>query len=84
MNEKTFHLHPIGSIQRSKDSVNLEIREPFRPALKQLAHFSHLMVFWWADKHDNEPEPDAAVLRAVLRGAGRNAGQAHLRRLLPL
>ena len=25
MNEITFHLHPIGSIQRSKDSVNLEI-----------------------------------------------------------
>jgi len=54
MNEKTFHLHPIGSIQRSKDSVNLEILEPFRPALKQLDHFSHLMVFWWADRHDNE------------------------------
>ena len=54
MNEKTFHIHPIGYIRRSEDSVNLEILEPSRPALKQLEHFSHVMVFWWADKHDNE------------------------------
>lgn len=54
MNEKTFHIHLIGYIRRSEDSVNLEILEPFRPALKQLDHFSHVMVFWWADKHDNE------------------------------
>ena len=54
MNEKTFHIHPIGYIRRSEDSVNLEILEPSRPALKQPEHFSHVMVFWWADKHDNE------------------------------
>ena len=22
--------------------------------MKQLDHFSHVKVFWWADKHDNE------------------------------
>ena len=54
MSEKTSHIHPIGTIRRSGDSVSLEILEPFRPALKQLEHFSHVMVFWWADKHDNE------------------------------
>jgi tRNA-Thr(GGU) m(6)t(6)A37 methyltransferase TsaA len=54
MNEKTFHIHLIGYIRRSEDSVHLEILESFRPALKQLDHFSHVMVFWWADKHDNE------------------------------
>ena len=52
--QEIFNMFPIGYIRRSKDSVNLEILEPFRPALKQLDHFSHLMVFWWADKHDNE------------------------------
>ena len=54
MNEKTFHIHLIGYIRRSEESVNLEILEPLRPALKQLDHFSHVKVFWWADKHDNE------------------------------
>jgi len=54
MNEQAFHIHPIGYIRRSAASINLEILEPFRRALKQLDHFSHVMVFWWADKHDNE------------------------------
>jgi tRNA-Thr(GGU) m(6)t(6)A37 methyltransferase TsaA len=53
MDKQTFHINPIGYIRRSEDSLNLEIMEPFRPALKQLDHFSHVMVFWWADKHDN-------------------------------
>lgn len=54
MNEKTYHIHPIGYIRRSEAGVNLEILEPFRPALKQLDHFSHVIVFWWADQHDNK------------------------------
>lgn len=54
MNEKTFHMQPIGYIRRSEDRIYLEILVPFRPALKQLDQFSHVMVLWWADKHDNE------------------------------
>jgi tRNA-Thr(GGU) m(6)t(6)A37 methyltransferase TsaA len=52
--EKTYQIHPIGSIRRADGGVHLEILEPYRPALKQLDHFSHVMVFWWADQHDNE------------------------------
>jgi tRNA-Thr(GGU) m(6)t(6)A37 methyltransferase TsaA len=54
MSEATFHMHPIGYVRRSADGVQLDILGPFRPALKQLDRFSHVMVFWWADKHDNE------------------------------
>jgi tRNA-Thr(GGU) m(6)t(6)A37 methyltransferase TsaA len=54
MNEKTFQMVPIGTVHRSDEHIKLEILPPFRPALKQLGHFSHVMVFWWADKHDNE------------------------------
>lgn len=53
MSEK-FTMFPIGVIRRNENGNYLEIFEPFRPALKQLDHFSHVMVFWWADKHDNE------------------------------
>ena len=52
--DDTYQLHPIGYIHRSDENINLEILEPFRPALQQLEHFSHIMVFWWAHKHDNE------------------------------
>jgi tRNA-Thr(GGU) m(6)t(6)A37 methyltransferase TsaA len=53
MNE-TYQLGPIGTVRRNEDSVRLEIDEAYRPALKQLEHFSHVMVFWWADRFDNE------------------------------
>ena len=52
--ERSFQMSPIGYIRRTEKNINLEIAEPFKPALKQLDHFSHVMVFWWAHKHDNE------------------------------
>jgi len=52
--EETYQIFPIGYVRRSEDRIFLEILEPFRAALKQLDHFSHAMVFWWADKHDND------------------------------
>ena len=52
--KRAFQMFPIGHIQRNAKTIRLEITEPFRPALKQLDHFSHVMVFWWAHKRDNE------------------------------
>lgn len=52
-NEETFSMYPIGYVRRTDENY-LEILEQFWPGLKQLDHFSHVMVFWWADKHDNE------------------------------
>ena len=60
MNEKahgqteTYQIYPIGYVRRSGNDIHLEIDEPFRPALEQLEHFSHVMVFWWADRFDDE------------------------------
>ncbi len=50
--QKTYHLHPIGRVSRSGGQVCLEIAEPFRPALKQLDRFSHVVVFRWAELFD--------------------------------
>jgi tRNA-Thr(GGU) m(6)t(6)A37 methyltransferase TsaA len=47
-----YQLYPIGTVRRSEEGTWLEIEERFRPALQQLEHFSHVMVFWWADKLD--------------------------------
>ena len=55
MNKKgAYQVYPIGYIRRSENGIHLEILEPFRPALRQLEHFGHVMVLWWADRHDNE------------------------------
>jgi len=58
-NERTFQMFPIGYIRRNEKDINLEVLKPFRPALKQLDRFSHVMVFWWAHKHDNEKSRSA-------------------------
>ena len=52
--KEAFRLDPIGAVRRSNGEIHLEIGEPYRPALKALDHFSHVMVFWWADRLDDE------------------------------
>jgi tRNA-Thr(GGU) m(6)t(6)A37 methyltransferase TsaA len=52
--QETYQVTPIGRIRRLEDGVRLEILEPYRAALLRLDHFSHVMVCWWADKHDTE------------------------------
>ncbi len=49
-----YQLQSIGAVQRPENGLFLQINEPFRPALKQLAHFSHIIVLWWADQEDND------------------------------
>jgi tRNA-Thr(GGU) m(6)t(6)A37 methyltransferase TsaA len=51
--QEPFQLHTIGYIRRDANKVRLEILGPFRPALERLDHFSHVIVLWWAHKHDN-------------------------------
>lgn len=51
---EVLQMFPIGYVRRNQKGINLEVLEPFRPALKQLDQFSHVMVFWWAHKHDNQ------------------------------
>ena len=52
--QEIFKISPIGHINKAKYGIQLKILEPFRPALKQLNHFSHLIVFWWSNRFDTE------------------------------
>ena len=51
---ETFQMHPIGRVRRGEDGIRVQIDEAYRPGLKQLDQFSHVMVFWWADWFDND------------------------------
>lgn len=51
---ESFTMRPIGYVRGTEEKGYLEILEPFRPALKQLDQFSHVIVVWWAHGHDNE------------------------------
>jgi tRNA-Thr(GGU) m(6)t(6)A37 methyltransferase TsaA len=52
--QESYHMHPIGYVRRLEDEIQLQILDPYRPGLKQLEHFSHVMVLWWADQMDTE------------------------------
>ena len=49
---ETYQLHPIGRIRRGEEGIRIQVDAPYRPGLKQLDQFSHVMVFWWADWFD--------------------------------
>ena len=53
MNDK-FYIQPVGFIRRAKDRVRIEILQDHRPALKGLEGFSHVQVFWWFNRFDDE------------------------------
>jgi tRNA-Thr(GGU) m(6)t(6)A37 methyltransferase TsaA len=65
---KMFQMRPIGTIRRNDQTVALEIEEAYRPALKQLENFSHIMVFWWADRFDSEEHRNKLQTRPPYAG----------------
>lgn len=54
MNRKKMEIFSIGEIKRTKYATQIWIDEDFRPALKDLAEFSHIIVFWWADRFEHQ------------------------------
>lgn len=60
---QTYQLQPIGSIRRTKQEIRLQIDAAFRPALKQLDQFSHVVVFWWADRFDDAESRNTLVCK---------------------
>jgi tRNA-Thr(GGU) m(6)t(6)A37 methyltransferase TsaA len=52
--DESFVLHPIGRVHRNDESIQIKVDASYRPALKQLGQFSHVMVFWWADWFDSD------------------------------
>lgn len=54
MGNEHFIINPIGVAKADQGRFGVEIHESFRPALKELNRFGHVIVTWWADRHDNE------------------------------
>ena len=53
-NVQSYVVHPIGFVQASEKEGRYEIQIllPFLDALEKLDQFSHVVIVWWADKHD--------------------------------
>lgn len=56
-------LNPIGYVKTKEEEGKfwVEIKEEFRPALKELENFSHAHIIWWANKNDNKKARSSLV-----------------------
>ena len=71
----TYLLHPIGTVHanEAEQRYTLHIDDAYRQALKEMDQFSHVMVFWWADKMDT-PELRAKLTTELPYAPGVQAG----------
>jgi len=69
----TIEISPVGYYRGEEMGEVIEVNEAFRPALRELDRFSHVLVFWWANRHDNEKDR-ARVLTDLPYAKGVEAG----------
>jgi tRNA-Thr(GGU) m(6)t(6)A37 methyltransferase TsaA len=70
---KSFRISPIGTVGRTVDQTQIRIAAPYRAALKGLNTFSHVIVFWWAERYDN-PEQRQVLTCELPYAPGHEAG----------
>ena len=68
--EKSFTLHPIGSVQKIGERMVIVLDKKYQPGLLGLDGFSHVQVIWWFDKNDTPQK--RAVLQVHPRGDQNN------------
>ncbi|MCD4650900.1 MAG: TrmO family methyltransferase [Candidatus Cloacimonetes bacterium] len=54
--DKTIIVHPIGKVNRTDGKVSIQLEADVTKGLRQLEHFSHVIVLWWADRQDSEEQ----------------------------
>ncbi|NLX10747.1 MAG: SAM-dependent methyltransferase [Chloroflexi bacterium] len=70
---RPIQMNPIGTVRRANGSITVQIDAPYRPALKALDTFSHVIVFWWAVLYD-EPQYRQALVVPLPYAENREAG----------
>jgi tRNA-Thr(GGU) m(6)t(6)A37 methyltransferase TsaA len=76
MTSQQFTISQIGQIQvdESQGSYQLQIDEPYRPALEGLSSCTHCIVIWWADKHDNAEDRKNSLVVDLPYAEGLRSG----------
>ncbi len=49
---RSFVVTPIGFVSKKDQTASIVVDHQYREGLKQVKHFSHIHVFWWADQSD--------------------------------
>jgi tRNA-Thr(GGU) m(6)t(6)A37 methyltransferase TsaA len=51
---KEMNLYAIGSVERKEKEILLKLEKKYKSGLAGLDKFSHVIVIWWANGHDDE------------------------------
>ncbi len=68
--EKSFTLHPIGTVQKSGERTRIVLDTKYQDGLLGLDQWSHIQVLWWFDRNDTPQK--RAILRVHPRGDQKN------------
>jgi len=49
-----YEVFPVGHVRREDGRTYVALLPEYAPALKELARFSHVQVFWWFSEFDDE------------------------------
>ena len=76
MRDNHFIINQIGKIavDESRGFFQLQIDEPYRPALQGLSSCTHCIIFWWADKHDNAKDRENSLVMDLPYAKGMKSG----------
>lgn len=73
-NGSSFQISPVGRIVRPEGGpITVQVDAAYRAALKGLDTFSHVIVFWWAQRFDEAQYRDVLVVPLPYAG-DREAG----------
>ncbi|MFP4460313.1 MAG: tRNA (N6-threonylcarbamoyladenosine(37)-N6)-methyltransferase TrmO [Candidatus Zixiibacteriota bacterium] len=67
MQDKTYQLFTIGTIEKTGKDARLRIHANYRDGLDGLEDFSHIKVFWWFDRNDVQKTKDGRPFRGRLK-----------------
>lgn len=72
---KTFELHPLGQaiVDEQEGRFSLQIDPAYRAGLEKLDQFSHVLIFWWADRNDT-PAARGVLTTDLPYAPGEQAG----------
>ena len=49
-----YQVFPIGIIRRQDKDTYVEVLAEYKPALKELEHWSHVQILWWFNQFDDD------------------------------
>ncbi len=72
--QAAFEIYPIGKVEQTQQGMQLKIFEPYRPALKELENFGHVVVLWWCNLADTKEYRQTIECKKPYRNAPEKMG----------